>query len=95
MYRRIENKNNPFNGLNFVNTELSHQTGRSAPGVAAFVSSIIKTGAPPQDMKTIRRRLRSIGLEPYDCLSPDLMDVLATQVAKLKGIAQLQLDLKA
>ena len=28
----------------------------------------------------------ALGLEPYDCLSPDLMDVLATHVAKQKGL---------
>lgn len=87
LYGRIENKDHAFYGLDFVHTELSPQTGWSAPGFAAFVSSIIETGTPPEDMKVIRARLRSIGLEPYDCLSPDLMDVLATQVAKLKGTA--------
>ena len=88
LYGRIENKDHAFYGLDFVHTELSPQTGWSAPGFAAFVSSIIETGTPPEQMKGIRTRLRSIGLETYDCLSPDLMDVLATQVAKLKGIAQ-------
>jgi S-(hydroxymethyl)glutathione synthase len=29
--------------------------------------------------------LREIGLEPYDCLSPPLMDMLATFAAKAKG----------
>lgn len=88
LYGRIENKDHAFYGLDFVHTELSAQTGWSAPGFAAFVSSIIESGTPPEDMKAIRARLRSIGLEPYDCLSPDLMDVLATQVAKLKGTAK-------
>ncbi len=50
------------------------------------MSSIIETGTPPTQMKAIRERLRSIGLEPYDCLSPDLMDALATHVAKQKGL---------
>lgn len=88
LYGRIENKDHAFYGLDFVHTELSSQAGWSAPGFAAFVSSIIETGTPPQEMKAIRARLRSIGLEPYDCLSPDLMDVLATQVAKLRGVVQ-------
>lgn len=57
----------------------------NAPGFAAFVSSLIETGTPPAQMKAIRERLRSIGLEPYDCLSLDLMDALATHVAKQKG----------
>jgi S-(hydroxymethyl)glutathione synthase len=29
--------------------------------------------------------LRELGLEPYDCLSPALMDVLATFAAKAKA----------
>jgi S-(hydroxymethyl)glutathione synthase len=37
-------------------------------------------------MKSVRNRIRAIGLEPYDCLSPTLMDVLATQAAKLAGV---------
>ncbi|WP_421523960.1 S-(hydroxymethyl)glutathione synthase [Pseudomonas yamanorum] len=83
LYGRIENKAHAFYGLDFVHTELSSQSGWTAPGFAAFVSSIIETGTPPAEMKAIRGRLRSIGLEPYDCLSPDLMDVLASQVATL------------
>ncbi|VVO31353.1 S-(hydroxymethyl)glutathione synthase [Pseudomonas fluorescens] len=86
MYGRIENKDHAFYGLDFVHTELSPQKGWAAPGFAAFVSSIIETGTPPEDMKEIREKLRALGLEPYDCLSPELMDALATQVAKLKGV---------
>jgi S-(hydroxymethyl)glutathione synthase len=33
----------------------------------------------------VRARLRELKLEPYDCLSPPLMDALATQTAKLNG----------
>ena len=29
-------------------------------------------------------RLKELGLEPYDCLSPALMDAIATHVAKSK-----------
>ncbi|RON22550.1 MULTISPECIES: S-(hydroxymethyl)glutathione synthase [Pseudomonas] len=86
MYGRIENKDHAFYGLDFVHTELSPQKGWAAPGFAAFVSSIIETGTPPEDMTEIREKLRALGLEPYDCLSPDLMDALATQVAKLNGV---------
>ena len=32
-----------------------------------------------------RARLEELGLEPYDCLSPPLMDLLATDAAKKKG----------
>ncbi len=43
MYGRIENTVHPFHGLDFVHTELSSQTGWSAPAFAAFVSSIMDT----------------------------------------------------
>jgi S-(hydroxymethyl)glutathione synthase len=85
LYGRIENKDHAFYGLDFVHTELSPQSGWSAPGFAAFVSSIIESGTPPSHMDAIRTRLRELGLEPYDCLSPQLMDALATLAAKLKG----------
>ena len=32
-----------------------------------------------------RARLKELGLEPYDCLSPALMDAIATHTAKAKG----------
>lgn len=86
MYGRIENKGHPFYGLDFVHTELSPQTGWSAPGFAAFVSSIIEGGADPAKMGEVRARLKSLGLEPYDCLSPPLMDAIATHTAKASGV---------
>ena len=33
----------------------------------------------------LRARLKELGLEPYDCLSPPLMDAIATHTAKAKG----------
>jgi len=30
--------------------------------------------------------LKELGLEPYDCLNPPLMDLIATHVAKQKGV---------
>jgi S-(hydroxymethyl)glutathione synthase len=86
MYGRIENKGHPFYGLDFVHTELSKDEGWSEPQFAAFVSSIIEAGAAkPSDMGAIRARLKELGLEPYDCLSPALMDAIATHVAKASG----------
>lgn len=85
MIGRIENKDHAFYGLDFVHTELSGEDGWSAPGFAAFVSSIIETGYNPAGMDAVRARLKELGLPPYDCLSPPLMDALATQTAKLKG----------
>jgi S-(hydroxymethyl)glutathione synthase len=86
MYGRIENTKHPFYGLDFVHTELSDQTGWSAPEFAAFVSSIIESGTKPDQMSAIRARLKELGLEPYDCLSPPLMDAIATHVAKASGV---------
>jgi S-(hydroxymethyl)glutathione synthase len=85
MYGRIENTGHPFYGLDFVHTELSPQSGWAAPGFAAFVSSIIESGFNPAGMGEVRARLRQLGLEPYDCLAPALMDAIATHVAKASG----------
>ena len=85
MYGRIENKNHPFYGLDFVHTELSNESGWSAPEFAAFVSSIIESGVNPSQMGEVRSRLKELHLEPYDCLSPPLMDAIATHVAKSSG----------
>lgn len=82
MYGRIENKAHPFYGLDFIHTELSGDQGWSAPEFAAFVSSIIESGTDPAIMGDVRKRLKELGLEPYDCLSPPLMDAIATHIAK-------------
>ncbi len=88
MYGRIENKNHPFYGFDFIHTELSPDSGWAAPEFAAFVSSIIESGAKPDQMGAVRSRLKELGLEPYDCLSPGLMDAIATHTAKAKGVLQ-------
>jgi len=85
MYGRIENKNHPFYGFDFVHVELSKDQGWAAPEFAAFVSSIIESGTKPSQMGAVRSRLKELGLEPYDCLSPALMDAIATHTAKQKG----------
>lgn len=85
MVGRIENKNHPFYGLDFVHVELSEDAGWAAPEFAAFVSSIIESGVDPSQMGAIRGRLKELNLEPYDCLSPPLMDAIATHVAKASG----------
>lgn len=82
LYGRIENREHPFYGLDFVHTELSSAPGFAPPEFAAFVSSIIESGADPASMGAVRARLKELGLEPYDCLSPPLMDAIATHSAK-------------
>jgi S-(hydroxymethyl)glutathione synthase len=86
MYGRIENKAHPFYGLDFIHTELSKEQGWQPAQFAAFVSSIIESGANPANMGAVRQRLRDLELEPYDCLSPALMDAIATHTAKASGV---------
>ncbi len=85
MYGRIEDTQHPFYGLDFVHVELSDEPGWAPPEFAAFVSSIIEAGADPESMPEVRTRLRELGLEPYDCLSPPLMDAIAAHTARQSG----------
>jgi S-(hydroxymethyl)glutathione synthase len=86
LYGRIENKNHPIHGFDFVHPELLDANGWAAPEFAAFVSSVIESGTKPDQMGAIRARLKELKLEPYDCLSPALMDLIATHTAKAKGV---------
>jgi S-(hydroxymethyl)glutathione synthase len=86
MYGRIENKAHPFYGFDFVHPELAKESGWAAPEFAAFVSSIIEAGAKPDDMGAVRARLKELKLEPYDCLSPPLMDLIAANAARANGV---------
>jgi len=73
MYGRIDNTKHPLYGFDFVHPELFREQGWAPPEFAAFVSSIIESGAKPENMDAVRARLRELGLEPYDCLSPAIM----------------------
>ena len=86
MYGRIENKNHPFYGFDFMHPELFQEPGWPPVQFAAFVSSVIKSGVAPERMGAVRSRIKTLGLEPYDCLSPPLMDAIATHAAKAAGI---------
>jgi S-(hydroxymethyl)glutathione synthase len=86
MYGPVERPNHPFAGLVFIHPELSREQGWAPPEFAAFVSSIIESGTRPAQMPAIRARLRDLGLEPYDCLSPGLMDYIATFTARASGV---------
>jgi S-(hydroxymethyl)glutathione synthase len=89
MYGRIENRDHPFFGLDFIHAELSSESGWEEPRFAAFVSSIIEGGgASPEKMDDVRARLIELGLQPYDSLNPPLMDAIATHVAKRNGVLQ-------
>jgi S-(hydroxymethyl)glutathione synthase len=80
MYGRIDNEKHPFYGFDFIHTELSADKGWAPPEFAAFA------GADPADMGAVRTRLKELRLEPYDCLSPALMDAIATHTAKASGV---------
>ncbi|SFB14410.1 S-(hydroxymethyl)glutathione synthase [Rhizobium sp. NFR07] len=84
MYGPVE-REHAFQGLDFIHPERFQEAGWAPPGFAAFVSSIIESGVDPGRMDGIRGRLKELGLEPYDCLSPGLMDYVATWVAKKSG----------
>jgi S-(hydroxymethyl)glutathione synthase len=81
----VENPAHPFFGLSFIHPERFEQPGAAAPTFAAFVSSVIESGTPPETMGAVRARLSDLGLAPYDCLNPPLMDFIATHVAKRSG----------
>ena len=70
----------------FINGKGFPDKGWSPPEFAAFVSSAIETGTDPASMGAVRARLKKVGLQPYDCLSPPLMDYLATHAAKQSGM---------
>lgn len=85
MYGPVE-REHAFQGLDFIHPERFQESGWAPPGFAAFVSSIIESGVNPERMDGVRARLKELGLEPYDCLSPGLMDYVATWVAKKSGV---------
>jgi S-(hydroxymethyl)glutathione synthase len=81
----VEREGHPFYGLTFIHPELFEEDGADAPTFAAFVSSIIEAGMQPSKMDAVRARLVELGLPPYDCLNPALMDYLATAAARASG----------
>ena len=85
LFGRIE-QDHPFKGLDFVHVELSDDKGWQEPQFAAFVSSIIEQGFDPEKMGDVRGKFKSVGLETYDCLSPALMDLIASFTAKKAGV---------
>ncbi|KAK7224508.1 hypothetical protein V2G26_012511 [Clonostachys chloroleuca] len=84
MYGRIEAEH-PFKGLDFVHVELSEEKGWQEPQFAAFVSSIIEQGFDAEKMGDVRAKLKSIGLDTFDSLSPPLMDLIASWTAEKKA----------
>jgi len=81
MYGPVE-RDHPFQGLDFIHPERFQESGWQEPGFAAFVSSIIEAGVEAEMMDGVRQRLNDLGLPPYDCLSPGLMDYIASWTTK-------------
>jgi len=79
-------KNHPFYGLDFVHTELSKK--------AAGPLRLSQRRCPPSSSPATSRRawvrsaarLKELKLEPYDCLSPPLMDAIATHTPRQRRI---------
>lgn len=86
MYGVIEKPDHVFHGFAFIHPEVSEQDGYQNPSFAAFVSSVIEGGFPPDQMDALRDRLRQLDIAPYDCYSPELMDIVATHAAKASGV---------
>lgn len=47
---------------------------------------MIEGGVKPDQMAAIRARLGELGIQPYDCYSPELMDIVAAHAAKAAGV---------
>lgn len=78
-------QDHPFLGAALIHPELFEEEGWAPPAFAANVAAVIESGVDPGRMKAIRARLRKLGLEPYDCLSPELEDRISTWKARKSG----------
>ena len=85
LYGPVTRAGHGFEGLSFIHPERFEIPGAAAPTFAAFVSSVIESGTPPSQMSAIRSRLNELGLTPYDCLNPALMDYLSPVAAQAAG----------
>ena len=81
----VEDKSHAFHRLALVHPDRSEAVGWALPEFASYCSSLIEAGTRPNRMSAIRARIEELGLVPHDCLSPELMDRLATQRARQAG----------
>jgi len=81
-HRVVAHKRSPLDQGDPVFAE--HSVGAAVVDERRHIQAL---GVNPSEMSGIRSRLRELGLEPYDCLSPALMDAIATHVAKSKAKA--------
>ena len=86
MYGRIESQDHPFYGFDFIHPELCRRTRRGGPDLRRLrLLGHRERGEAGADGGGAGR-LKSLGLETYDCLSPPLMDAISTHVAKRMGV---------
>ena len=86
MYGPVERAKHAFEGLVFIHPELSRGDGLGAARVRRVRFVDHRSGdAARQDGRRSAARLKELRLEPYDCLSPPLMDAVATATAKASG----------
>jgi S-(hydroxymethyl)glutathione synthase len=85
MFGRIE-VDHAFKGLDFVHVELGNrEDGWQRPQFAAFVSSVVEQGFEVEEMGSVRGAFEEKGLMCYDCLSQELMDMIAAHAARKAG----------
>jgi len=84
MYGRIENKAHPFHGLDFIHVGCRRRAAGKSSRFAAFVPRSSSRARSRSDGRRARALEGASGLEPYDCLSPGLMDLIATNTAKAR-----------
>jgi len=87
MYGRIENKGHPFPWAR-LHPRRAVEGGRLGKSLGSRLLSP-RSSSPvqsPSRWAPCARGLKELGLEPYDCLSPALMDLIATHTAKAKGV---------
>jgi len=76
----------PISAQRALNAEVWDVEGKRYVDFAGGIA-VLNTGhCHPTIMAAVRARLKEIGLEPYDCLNPPLMDALATHAAKQSGV---------
>ena len=86
MFGRIESQAHPFYGFDFIHPELLVEQRLGRTGLRRLrLLGHRERGEAGADA-AVRARLKELGLEPYDCLSPALMDAISTHVAKKAGV---------
>lgn len=83
MFGRVEDEHHHFFGLDFIHVELSKDDGWPPVQFAGFVSSLVDSGTDSSELDEIRGRIRDLGIEPYDELSPQLNSYIDSRASRL------------